>query len=325
MKSILFNLRAQLLNKYSPELSEKILDRLRQIFLGLPDRHLKKSLMIFLSPQTERVLSLPTEVEQKVLVDETFEVRDLVYTAQRDVKFLLVSLSKNKVQAYLADLFRIVPIDIPALPENVNDVRNEHSRAGWDYFDSKAFEEKNLRNYLHFIDQKVREIVVSSHYPVILLGDEKALGYYQELVRGHYTVAGVVKGNYEHATMPVIREKIKPAIDNYLLRLDEEALGLLDEAVGMNHFTSGLENTWRAAAEGRGRLLLVEMNYRERARRGNDEYTIVPVATENNPLDILEDAVDDIIQQVMANGGKVRFLPDGALALYNRIVLITRY
>ena len=40
---------------------------------------------------------------------------------------------------------------------------------------------------------------------------------------------------------------------------------------------------------------------------------------------VIDDAVDEVIEEVMAKGGGVAFVDDGALAQYQRIALILRY
>ncbi len=40
---------------------------------------------------------------------------------------------------------------------------------------------------------------------------------------------------------------------------------------------------------------------------------------------ITDDLVDEIAEKVVATGGKVVFVDDGSLALYNRIALILKY
>ena len=82
---------------------------------------------------------------------------------------------------------------------------------------------------------------------------------------------------------------------------------------------------WRAAAEGRGRLLVVEKDYRVTARFGEDNYTILvdeAVATARHRI---ADAVDDIIELVLRHNGEVMFVANGKLDPQQHIALITRY
>jgi hypothetical protein len=77
------------------------------------------------------------------------------------------------------------------------------------------------------------------------------------------------------------------------------------------------------AQEGRGKLLLVEKNYH-----------VPAIVTENGSLElvaqsggteIMDDAVDEIIETVLAKGGNIAIVDDGALSEHQQIALILRY
>ena len=47
----------------------------------------------------------------------------------------------------------------------------------------------------------------------------------------------------------------------------------------------------------------------------------------DNPedLDVMDDAADVIVEEVLQKGGQVVFVPDGSLAAHGRVALILRY
>ncbi|MFN3332806.1 MAG: hypothetical protein ACK47M_09880 [Caldilinea sp.] len=78
------------------------------------------------------------------------------------------------------------------------------------------------------------------------------------------------------------------------------------------------------AHEGRGRLLLVEEDFHYPATVDESGMILSPAADPETP-GIIDDAVDEIIETVLAKQGKVVFVENGQLAAHQRIALILRY
>lgn len=77
------------------------------------------------------------------------------------------------------------------------------------------------------------------------------------------------------------------------------------------------------AQAGRGKLLLVEKNYHVPAilnEKGKFELVEAVGGT-----DVMDDAVDEIIEAVLAMGGNVAIVDDGSLADHRHIALTLRY
>jgi hypothetical protein len=325
MIAILKNVEEQLKGKFANQISDNLLQKVKRVISEIPNNHLSKSLLIFISQESERVLSLPFTVKEKVIVDDSFEVRDLIYATQKDKNYLLLIISQNNVKTFIGDLFRIAAVEYPGMPENIHDQWHQHSYPGWDYLDTKAFEEKNLRNYLRFIDEVVEQVMKQNEYPVVVMGDIKLLGYFRQHTRNAKNIIGYVEGNYDHVSLPEIKKKAEPVIEKLIKDEEAKALIKLQGAASTDLYSAGITEVWRAAAEGKGKLLLVEKDYHVQARHGDDAFTIVPDNSNTNPHNILLDAVDDVIELVLSKNGDVVFVDNGELNMYNRIALITRY
>ena len=325
MISVLKNIEKQLNGRYGLERTQLMIQKVKNVISTIELKHLLKTLIIYVSPETEKVISLPYAVEEKIIIDSSFEVRDLIYAAQKNIKYLLVIISQKGVKTFNGDLFELKSIEFPDMPENVKDVSNEHSFPGLDYLDNKAFDEKNLHNYLRFIDDVLEKSLKQNDIPVIIMGNVKILGYFRQFTQNAKRIIGYVDGNYEHISLPEIKSKAEPIIQKRLLDNEANAISELEEAVNSNKYNAGITEVWRSAAEGKGRLLLVEKNYSVRARRGLDEYTIYPDDSETNLHNVLSDAVDDVIELILKKNGEVIFVDNGKLKSFERIALINRY
>jgi len=97
------------------------------------------------------------------------------------------------------------------------------------------------------------------------------------------------------------------------------ALDALERGVGARTAVSSLQPVWRAVHRSPG-LLLVEHAYEQPVRLlpGNR----VSPADDATAPEVIDDGIDDIIEAVLARGGRVELLPDGALAAHQRIAFV---
>jgi hypothetical protein len=325
MIALLSQAEEQLHRLYHKEKVEQMMEKLHRMVNSINFSALSQGLAIYVSPHIEKMINLPFEVTEKVIVDDSFEIRDLLYAAKLNKQFLVVMISQNKVKTFFGYGNIMMPVHYKDMPDNVKDVTNEHSAPGWDYFDSKTWDEKNLHNYLHFIDDVIERETRNADYPVIVMGDPKQLGYLQHHTHNAKKIIGYVEGNYEHANLADIRKKVDPFLVKYAAEDELKAFDLLYQAVSKENFVAGITEVWRAAAETRGRLLLVEKDFRVSARFGDDNYTIIVDEEVEKTRNRIADAVDDVIELVLKNNGNVVFVENGKLKDYNGIALVTRY
>lgn len=315
----------QLHARFGKQLANNIAEKLKQTVASINFKELSSGLAIYVSPHHAKVVHLPFEVTEKVIVDDSFEVRDLLYSAKMNLQYLLVMITKNGVRTTLGYGKTFIPVKYKDMPENIADVTNSHSLPGWDYLDTEAFDEKNAHNFIRFVDDVILREVKAANIPaVIVIGDVKAIGYMRSITSNTSKIIGYVEGNYEHATTPEIRKKIAPILDKMNDDKENDSLRKLANAVGNDHFVSGIAQVWRAAEEGRGRLLLVERDYVQSATLSEDGFSLVLDEVVAGSTRHIEDAVDDIIESVIKNGGDVQFIRNGRLEAYERIALVTR-
>jgi hypothetical protein len=101
------------------------------------------------------------------------------------------------------------------------------------------------------------------------------------------------------------------------------ALVRLREAVKANRHASGVDQVWRATFEKRCQILLVETDFEYAADLSEEGDRLLPYTGKGAAS--LDDAVDDVIEKVLAEGGEVFFYEPGALDLHQRIAAVLRY
>lgn len=325
LNTLLSKAEELLQNQYSVQKTKSLMDKLHHAVNTIKLSEISKGMAIYVSMNVEKVIHLPFPVSEKVIVDNSFEIRDLLRAAKLNRNYLVVIISKNQVKTFFGYGAHLFPVNFNNMPENKKDVGNSHSMPGWDYFDAHAFEEKNIHNYLRFIDEIIEREMQGSNDPVIFMGDTKILGYLKKHTHNSKNIIGYVEGNYEHANFDEIRSRINPYFEKFEGNEQNEALDLLSKAISSDTYSSGIAEVWRSAAEAKGRLLLVEKDFRQSARFGSDSYTILIDDEVEGSRSKISDAVDDIIEMVLLNHGDVVFMDNDKLMPYNRIALVNRY
>lgn len=115
-----------------------------------------------------------------------------------------------------------------------------------------------------------------------------------------------------------------PLVQASLTNQKMETLNELETAIGAQRYASGLGQVWRMAQEGRGATLLIEEDFCYPARLDPNGLDLIPADDPTAP-DVIDDAVDELIETVLAKGGRVIFVDNGALAIHQRVALILRY
>src|SRR5438093_9414373 len=80
VKNLLHQAAARLLDKMPKREAEPFLERLENLARQIDYAHPTEGLALYVNKDLARLFYLPLPVEERVVVDETFATRDLVYT-----------------------------------------------------------------------------------------------------------------------------------------------------------------------------------------------------------------------------------------------------
>jgi hypothetical protein len=136
-------------------------------------------------------------------------------------------------------------------------------------------------------------------------------------------ILGTIKGSYENLSTAELAKLAWPVAKEEFAKKRREVLGEADNAVKSKKFAQGIDEVWKLAHEGRGLVLLTETNFSYPAIKGNNG-ELIPAENSTDP-NVIDDAVDEIVEAVINKEGRVVFFNNGELSGYNRIAMILRY
>lgn len=313
-----------LLENYSYEMSSLVMHKLHTIIKNLNFNTHKKSIGIYVSPVFEKVLYLDLSVEEKIIVDESFEIRDLVYCKKQHHKYLVLLLSGKESRMYIGNSESFVRI-VSNTPESVYAYINEVPRRLANFSDMSERKEIVMDKFLHHTDNALDIILNAYHLPLFVLGTERIMGHFKKLTKHGNAVVDYVHGNYEDATLQELKEILEPHITDWKKVKQKDLLNQLEDAAGKKKLAVGIHDVWHEAMGHKGRLLVVEKNYMYPSRDEKNEGASDNAAEGYNKFSYIKDAVDDVIEKVLESGGDVEFTDEGILQNYHHIALIQYY
>ena len=324
LKTAADKVEQELQENYPDEMGMLVMQKLRAIIKGLNINTHKKSIAIYVSPVFEKVLYLDIAVEEKIIVDESFEIRDLVYSKKQLHKYLVMLLSGKESRMYLGNSTTFVRI-VSNTPESVYAYINDMPERVANFSDMSERKEIVMDKFLHHIDNSLDIILNAYHLPLFVLGTERIMGHFKKLTKHAGAVIQYVQGNYEEATVQELNEILEPHITDWKKVKEKDLLNQLEEAAGKKKLAVGMRDVWREAMSHKGRLLLVEKNYMYAAQHGSSEDVIYKAVEPYSKFSYIKDAVDDVMEKVLENGGDVEFVDKDVLKDYQHIALVQYY
>ncbi len=314
----------EIAGKYMSDAGMQVVQKLRMLIKDLNFSTHKKSIAIYVSPKFEKVLYLDIPVEERITVDESFEIRDLIYARKQLHKYLVLLLSFNGCDMYLGDTTTFVKI-ISNSGKSAHDYDNDIAERVANFSDLSERKEILLEKLLHHIDDDLGIVLNAYRLPLFVVGTKRIAGHFKKITRHGSSVVSYIHGNYNEAGAAELKEVLQPHVNDWKAVLNKDLMNRINEAYGKHQLAYGMKNVWQEAMGNKGRLLIVEKNYMYPALHsvGKERQVEKKVLTRNRSY--IHDAVDKVIEKVLESGGDVEFVDTGVLKDYDHIALVLYY
>lgn len=312
-------------NNYPEDLRELVMYKLKNLVEQLNYNTHKKSIAIFVSPVFEKVLYLDIAVEEKMIIDESFEIRDLVYARKQLHNYLVLLISAKASKMFLNSSDQFVRI-LSSSPDAINTAaENLHERVA-NFEDVQQRREIEVDKFLRYVDNGLDLILNAYKLPLFVAGADKMLGHFKKITRHQKSVIEYIHGNYEDEPVEKIQKILQPYVNDWKNVRQKDLLNLLSEAESKKKLVYGIQNVWYEAMRNRGKLLVVEKYYMYPSKAEEQGIGDIPFHNRaHRKFSYVKDAVDDIIEKVLENGGDVEFTDAEVLKGFDQIALIQYY
>jgi hypothetical protein len=292
LQSLINEAEQKLIRCFPISAVKPVLERLKSVIKNLDYSTHKKSTAIYVSADTEKLFYLNTTLEEKVIVDTSFNIRFLVESKKRLQQHLVLVLGNNITRVYFGNGMHLVSM-----------LTNTRKKSQSDNISS-------LENFLGEIDKNLG--IILNYFPLLplfVVGDACTLNKYKMITKNETYITQLVETSKDEMTADEVKTALHPYIINWEYIRMKHLHRRLDNALESGRIAIGLDNVTKAANQRHAKLLIVEKGY-----------TIPILKAEQNTL--LTDAVDEVIERVLSNGGEVAFADKNVLESYQHIALV---
>jgi hypothetical protein len=286
-------------------------------------QHLEDGLALFASKAEAHAVTLPFKVKARVQVDATFATRDLVFTLNRTPRYRVLVLTEKPTRLFEGRTTALAEHAVAPFPMTHTGPGGRDKLPGGKGINISAVRDESHRQFFRKVDEALEAVQKADRQPVILVGIDRYLAFYQEIAKDPDSIVGMLAGSEADPGPAALGKATWPVFQAGATQRRTRALTRLGEAVRANRHASGIDQVWRAACDKKVGVLLVERDFAYPADLAPDGVTLRPFTGRGEAA--LDDAVDELIERVMADGGEVFFYDPGALDLHGQIAAILRY
>jgi hypothetical protein len=177
------------------------------------------------------------------------------------------------------------------------------------------FLEKTDKRFARFYEQDPLRVVVA--------GRKKNLSMFESVTTHQEAFVAVVEGDYARTSPHDMGKIVWPVVKEAMAGGRKKAMHDLEKAAADQKVASGIDSVTQSVESGAGATLFVEENYHVKGSLHEAGPSLV-YSRDVDIREVLDDAVDVLIEKVLEGGGNVVFLDGGSLIEYQRIAMITR-
>ncbi len=303
---------------------EPLLLRLEKLADSIDYNVLLDGLVLYANQDFSQSFMLPFSIPERVIVDDTFLTRDLVHALNHSIRYWVLSLSEKPTRLYEGVGNHLVEIQSEGFPMEHVMPGGSKSLPGGKGINKSAYRDEYHRKFFRQVDAALKTFMDADRLPLIVVGVDRYHAFFNEVTRYSDLIFGQITGNHDKTSAFELSKLVWPLVETWLAEQQQQALGELGKAVSDRKVATEISDVWRKAVGGLGHHLLVEENFEYPARLDEESQNLTPAEDVTAP-DVIDDAVDEIIEFVISMGGKVTFLKDGQLEDHQRMALILRY
>lgn len=293
VKSLVKQVREKLVQERVEEpVAKRVLEKIDSL-IGELDLFTASDLGVafFVSPGFARRLDLPFQVKERAVVDRVFATREIVVGLERGLRWRAV----------------IVGLEQPRILDGFRDRVVDVARVG----------------ATQLTDEILAPLMAGDPIPLVIVGLEAEIVHFVTHSRFAHEVILTIRGRHERTDARELGRLLWSDVAHAIeVRRRDRIERELDSGMKRGRIVSGIEDVWLAAHQGRGELLVVEEDLHFPVEPGVGQRALLraPAGLE------IDNAVDEIVDVVLAAKGRVEFVAPGTLGHEHQgIVMVTRY
>lgn len=320
VKNLVDEATQRLNEEFSSRELDPLLSKLEALVSEINYPHTLDGLALYVSHDFAKLYDLPFTVPARVVIDQTFATRDLLYGMHRAQRYWVLLLSQGLTRLLAGTGETLEEVQDQNFPMPMT---GPGATTALPYEADSSYMDDRHRRFFQHVDAAFTEYAKDDVLPLIVGGVDRQISFFQEVSQFTSAIAGTLSGNFDQAATHELVDPVWAIVQSVREAQRTNAFQALDAATSAQKVVSTIEEVWQLAQAGRGKLLLVEKNYHVPAiltPQGG-----LQVVAESGGTDVMDDAVDEIIEAVLLKGGDVVIVDDGSLDSHRHIALTLRY
>jgi hypothetical protein len=299
-------------------------------------------LALFVEPGSLHKFRVSVPLNELALVSRRFHLKPLLPVVNSSQRFLVLTLSQRQVRLLEATLDDIEPLDVPGLPERMDQALNidtvdrgsqVHSamrgdagkQAGVFHGQGGAREtrKEDLALFFQMVDRAIGPVLRDEQAPLVLAGVDYLLPIFRDVCRYPHVAEPELTGNFDYSNLREVHEKVCPLVRPLFDRNRQEAISKYQRLAGTGHTGDDLSEIVGAAWTGRVETLFVAA---DDTKWGTFDDTSNTVVLHNSWQRGDDDLLDIASANTFLNRGEVHLLNLSQMPAPNKpIAAIYRY
>ncbi|MDQ2753215.1 MAG: hypothetical protein M3R72_09355 [Bacteroidota bacterium] len=283
---------------------EVVLQRLNTIIRDISFSTHKKSLAIYVTAEAEKIFYLTIPLCEKVMINQTYNIRSLVDNKKDVQQYLVLTLNKQSSTICSGCNGKLTCMIITAATSN-------------GYTDTTNF---STEDFLKQVDNGLSITLSTFSCPLFVIGTAEILNQYKLITKNNSHIGEFIVCGSDDISEEKIRTIIQPYIADWSKVKNKYLLQKLYDASFGRKLAVGISDVFHVANQKRGKLLIVEKSYTFPVVNDNNK-EINPIKN-MRPGTVFTDLVDETIEKVLENDGDVEFVEEGFLDKFMHIAFV---
>lgn len=213
LKNALKQATDQLKQGYDDEIARKLMNSARSLSEKIDMNHLSEGLGLFIAPGFKKKLLFPFEVQDKVVVEASFEVSDLQSEYDKMPQYSVLLLSKQVARLFQGKGNRLEEREDQNFPLFFEEQFQVHRASPHSFYNSEESEidQARLNNYYRKIEKLAYPSLKGN--PLMLMGTVKALSDFRAICKNEYHIFAEIQGNFDKFKVHEIVQLVEPEVE----------------------------------------------------------------------------------------------------------------
>lgn len=325
LKNLVSEAVSRLEEAFGKRESAEIVEAIQRLADEVDHEHNLDGLVIFASKEYAESFKLPFRLPERVSIEDNFLTRDLVFAMNRSPLYWLTVLSEHGSRLFVGRKEALDEVRDYGFPFSIEGDSANASPSQ----DISHVRDQMITDKMRDVGEALAEAQKQIPAPIVVVGVDRNIGHFRDGARNSDDVMLYIHSGQSNDNEHELGKSIWPQVKEALHTEREKIFTEIDNAQSNKLFVGGLNEVWQAVVDGRTEVLVVE----------EDLHIAAEVSADGRKLKVLEegyaasentydDIVDEMIEKVLAAGGRVTFVDNDKLKEINPdqgVVAITRY